>query len=161
MKSVVSWLFDTHQGRLVDQFWRRYPRLAAFPDLRDALTQRLSAAPVVLDGLYGALTGDSILYFEADKRRRPRQPSRMGSEFGLVRPGRDRKLAADSPRRKPHQRESVPADRPERVPLGLFRVNGSSYWLMELHGYESLAYAVYEVTPAAVRQVTLAGAGGC
>jgi hypothetical protein len=48
-----------------------------------------------------------------------------------------------------------------RVPLGSLRLGRRIFWVSALYGYESLAYAIDEVTPSDVREIIAVSAGGC
>jgi len=46
-------------------------------------------------------------------------------------------------------------------PLGLFRLANGVFWVMEIGGYENLAFAIDEVSSAGSRRLVTAEAGGC
>jgi hypothetical protein len=48
-----------------------------------------------------------------------------------------------------------------RVPLGSLRLGRRMFWVSAIYGYESLGYAIDEVTPSDVREIIAVGAGDC
>ncbi len=153
LQPAIAETYLVNQSRLVAQ---------AGSWLHDALNGvDIAELPLVIDALYRPTSSSaaSTYYFVASKTTKDSHGLAIGlaASGWLQRDAAGKWFAFDL---KGHtvSEEAGPAG---VTPLGLFLLKGRTYWVVAEVGYESIGFAVFEITTGAARQIIVASGGGC
>jgi hypothetical protein len=161
LEPVISAAFRENQQRVVDAALQPH---SADAEVQRVLLPRLSRSslagvPITIDWMYRQ---HGVVYFEAHKAA----AASLWQLEGLTVRGwlieaatgqwRAIRVAGDLV-----TSESNGLGASSRVPLGSLRLGSRMFWVSAMIGYESLGYAIDEVTPSGVREIIAVSAGGC
>jgi len=164
LEAPIATAFRENQQRVVDTALQPH---SADAEVQRVLLPRLSRSslagvPITIDWMYRQHGGPGVVYFEAHKAA----AASLWQLEGLTVRGWLIE-AATGQWRAGHVAgalvtgESGGLGAPSRVPLGSLRLRGRVFWVSALYGYESLGYAIDDVTRSDVREVIAVNAGEC
>jgi hypothetical protein len=164
LEPAIATAFRDNQQRVVDA--------ALQPRSADAEVQRvllpllsrssLAGVSITIDWMYRQHGGPGVVYFEAHKAAAASLWQLEGLTVrGWLVEGATGQWRASRVTGALVTSASNGLGASWRVPLGSLRIGHRMFWVSAIYGYESLAYAIDEVTPSDVREIIAVGAGDC